>query len=194
MKMKTALILMLAALYSQNSYAEQPHDAAAPDDCCKVTAAAAPLPGKSIYQLEEQWTDDSGQTFELGSLRGKHVVVGMFFTSCQFACPVLVHDMKTFQEKLSPAERANTELVLISFDSARDDVDALRAFRKTNGLDAHWHLLRGEPDDVAETAAVLGVRYKQDSKGDFMHSNLITFLNADGVVDVQKFGNQIVRE
>ncbi|HEU5080051.1 MAG TPA: SCO family protein [Opitutaceae bacterium] len=192
--MKTALILAIAALYSQNSYADQSHDATAPDDCCKVTAAAAPLPGKSIYQLGSEWTDDNGRTFELGSLRGKHVLVGMFFTSCQFACPVLVHDMKTFQANLSPAERAKTELVLISFDSARDNVEALHAFRKTNELDEHWHIVRGQSDDVAETAAVLGVRYKQDAKGDFMHSNLITFLNADGVVDVQKSGNQIVRE
>ena len=37
-------------------------------------------------------------------------------------------------------------------------------------------------------AAVLGVRFKPDGRGDFSHSNLITVLDAEGVVRHQQVG------
>jgi protein SCO1/2 len=59
----------------------------------------------------------------------------------------------------------------------------------------NWTLLRGGSDDVLELAALLGVRYKQDAKGQFSHSNIITVLNADGEIVHQQIGlNQDIKE
>ena len=52
----------------------------------------------------------------------------------------------------------------------------------------NWNLLSGSADDVLEVAALLGVRYKQDATGQFMHSNLITILNSDGEIVHQQTG------
>jgi protein SCO1/2 len=85
---------------------------------------------------------------------------------------------------------------LVSFDPKRDTPEALAEYRKVRNLAAeHWTLLRGEPDDVQELAALLGVRYKQDARGQFAHSNVITVLNADGEIVGQQVGlSQDIRD
>jgi protein SCO1/2 len=48
---------------------------------------------------------------------------------------------------------------------------------------------------VLELAALLGVKYKQDARGQFSHSNIITVLNSEGQVVHQQIGlNQDINE
>ena len=44
------------------------------------------------------------------------------------------------------------------------------------------------PDDVLELAALLGVKYKRDARGQFAHSNVITVLDANGEIVSQQIG------
>jgi protein SCO1/2 len=77
----------------------------------------------------------------------------------------------------------------VSFDTKRDTPEALAAFRKKEKLPAAtWTLLRGGADDVRELAALLGINYTPDARGQFAHSNLITVLNAEGEVAFQQPG------
>ena len=77
----------------------------------------------------------------------------------------------------------------MSFDTARDTPEALRAYREKEKLaTTHWTLLRGGADDVRELAALLGVNFQQDARGQFAHSNLITVLNAEGEIVHQLSG------
>jgi len=58
-----------------------------------------------------------------------------------------------------------------------------------------WTLLHGRADDTLEIAALLGVKFKQDARGQFAHSNLITVLNPDGEIIHQQAGlNQDIQE
>jgi protein SCO1/2 len=157
--------------------------------CADGTAAPAVLSGRSIYQLDAVWTDDTGRPLKLAELRGRPVVLAMFFTSCGYACPRIVSDMTQIRETLAPAVRARARFVLVSFDHERDTVAALHTYRGLHELPADgWVLLRGTPDDIRELAAVLGVSYKRDALGLFEHSNLITVLNADGEIIHQRAG------
>jgi protein SCO1/2 len=163
-------------------------------DCCcheaeaKTVAAMSPS-GRSIYQLDATWTTDAGREFRLAELRGRPVVLAMFFTSCGYACPRIVEAMVELQKQLPPAARERTQFVLLSFDDQRDTVAALRDYREQHGLDSRsWRLLRGAPDDIRELAAVLGVKYKKDAAGLFSHSNLITVVNAEGEIVHQRTG------
>jgi len=77
----------------------------------------------------------------------------------------------------------------VSFDTKRDTPDALAAYRRKEKLaTGRWTLLRGEADDVRELAALLGVNYAQDARGQFAHSNIITLLNAEGEIAFQHNG------
>lgn len=162
--------------------------AAAPDACCVEEKAAAPLSKRSIYQLDATWTNDAGAPVSLTALRGKPVIFAMFFAQCEYACPVLVQDMQRLRAALPADVREKAQLVLVSFDTARDTPAALKAYRERAGLDAAWTLLRGEPAAVQDLAMLLGVKFKQDARGQFSHSNLITILNAGGEVVHQHAG------
>jgi protein SCO1/2 len=160
--------------------------------CCRPIAAQTNYTDKSVYQLDSTWTSDASKKAKLGVLRGRPQVVAMFFASCQFTCPLTVNDMKNIEAALPDNVRTNIGFTLVSFDSKRDTPAALKNYRLAHGLSArNWTLLRSEPDDVRELAALLGVIYKQDANGDFAHSNLITVLNAEGEIIFQKQGVNI---
>jgi protein SCO1 len=151
-----------------------------PDCCAKELPAALRLSDGSFYQLESPWTNDSGAALKLRALSGRPQVVSMFFASCQFTCPILVNDIKRIEAALPENVRTNVGFVLVTFDSERDTPEALAAYRKAHGLPSNWILLRGAPDDVLELAALLGVKYKKDFRGQFAHSNVITVLDSGG--------------
>lgn len=151
-----------------------------PGCCAKELPAVLPLSDRSLYQLESSWTNDSGAALKLSAFRGRPQVVSMFFASCQFTCPILVNDIKRIEAALPENVRTNVGFVLVTFDSERDTPEALAAYRKVHGLPSNWTLLRGAPDDVLELAALLGVKYKKDFRGQFAHSNVITILDSGG--------------
>lgn len=158
-----------------------------PDACC-AAMDAAPFSKNSLYQADAAFTTDAGRAFKLGSLRGRPVVLAMFFASCGYACPLLVSDMESIRAKLPAELRDRAALVLVSFDTVRDTPAALAAFRAQRGLDAQWTLLHGGADSVRELAALLGVKYQQAADGMFSHSNLVTILNPQGEVVHQRTG------
>ncbi len=168
--------------------------------CCAKTEPAAAFSDKSIYQTESKWTTDTGKQIKLAELKGRPQVVMMFFASCQYACPILVHDLQKIEAALKPEQRASVGFTLVTIDPKRDTPAALANFRATRVLPAEtWTLLHGESDDILELAALLGVKYKEEVNGQFAHSNIITVLSADGEVVHQLIGlgqdiNATVRE
>jgi protein SCO1/2 len=149
---------------------------------------SAPFTRNSLYQAEAGFTTDAGKPFTLGELRGRPVVLTMFFTSCGYACPLLVSDVEVIRGKLPAELRDRAALVLVSFDTVRDTPAALADYRAKRGLDDQWTLLHGSADSVREIAALLGVKYQLTADGMFSHSNLITILNAEGEIVHQRTG------
>lgn len=191
MKMKLSIPLLAAGLIlSLVACVNQPEDAKS--SCCSEVAApaenASPLSDASLYQIESTWTNDSGKALAFSDLKGQPQLVTMFFSRCEFACPILVHDLERIAKALPETVRSEVGFTLVSFDTARDTPEALKKFRATRRVASDWNLLTGNPDDVLELAALLGVKYKEDSRGQFAHSNIITLLNADGEIVRQQVG------
>lgn len=144
----------------------------------------------SLYQLDAPFTTDAGAAFTLGELRGRPVIVAMFFASCNYACPLLVADITRMRDALPSPLRDDVAIVLVTFDTARDTPAALKKYRDDRLLGPQWTLLHGEDDSVRDLAALLGVKFKLESDGQFAHSNLITILNAEGEIVHQRAGLQ----
>ena len=170
-----------------------------PSCCAKVEPAAA-FSDKSLFQTESKWRTDTGKQIKLADLKGRPQVVVMFFANCQYACPILVHDLQKIEAALKPELRSRVGFTLVTIDPSRDTPAALASFRAARVLPLEtWTLLQGESDDILELAALLGVKYKEEANGQFAHSNIITVLNADGEVVHQLVGlgqniNATVRE
>ncbi len=187
--MNTKIILSSAALLAASFL--QAADVAKPICCSDAPAgegAAATLSSRSLYQLDATWTNDAGESVRLGSLRGRPVVVAMFFAHCEYACPMLVSDLQRLRNSLPVHAREQARFLLVTFDSERDTPAALKAYRERAALDEGWTLLHGNEGDVQELAMLLGVKYKKDARGQFSHSNLITVLNAEGEIVHQRTG------
>jgi protein SCO1/2 len=160
-----------------------------PPPCCRVALDLGKPTDQSLYLLDSTWTSDVGQQIKLGALRGRPQIVALFFTHCEYACPILVGELKAIAGQLPAEVLGKVDFLLVSIDSQRDTPAVLAAFREKREL-AHerWTLLRGGADDVRELAALLGVNYAEDSRGQFAHTNAITLLNAEGEIAFQHTG------
>ncbi len=140
-----------------------------------------PLPKDSAYQLPLQLTDQQGKSWDWRSKRGKPQVVAMFYTSCQFTCPLIVDSGKAIEHALSPAEKTRVGILLISMDPKRDTPAVLMKVFNKRGLDGtRWSLASPKPDGVRGVSGVLGVRYRQLASGDFNHTSALVLLDREG--------------
>jgi len=154
----------------------------------------APLPRDSVYQLPATLTDQDGRTWNWDSKRGTPQLVAMFYTSCQYVCPLIVDSGKAVERALPADERARLGILLISMDPARDDPEALMSVARKRKLDAaHWSLASPAPDQVRGVAGVLGVRYRQLADGEFNHTSVLVLLDAEGriVARSEQIGSRV---
>jgi protein SCO1/2 len=141
----------------------------------------APLPRDSVYQLAAPLTDQNGRKSDWRMRRGSPQVVTMFYTSCQFMCPLIVDGGKGIEKSLTPAERARVGLLLISMDPKRDTPAALMSVVQKRKLDAtRWTLASPAPGNVRAIAGVLGDRYRELADGEFNHTTALILLDANG--------------
>ena len=105
-------LIGFAAICASVCFSATPAAPALPPCCAVEEKAGAPLSGRSIYQLDANWTDDAGATVRLAALRGRPVVLAMFFAQCEYACPILVQDMQRLRALLPEAVRAQAQFVL----------------------------------------------------------------------------------
>lgn len=186
MKITSLLIIAVVSMQIATAFADETNSSC--PACCRRQLAPAVCSDKSLYQVESKWTTDAGKEIKLAGLAGKPQVVLMFFSHCTTACPILVYDMRHIESSLTQAERSRIGFTLVSFDSERDTPAVLAQYRKALNLSASWTLLNGKPDDVRQLAALLGVQYKQNTDGQFAHSNAITLLNSRGEIVFRQTG------
>jgi protein SCO1 len=114
-------------------------------------------------------------------------VVGMVYTSCAYACPRMLMDMKRIEGELGGG--ADVGFVIVTIDPERDTPERLAEYARGARLDGdRWTLLTGGDDDVLELAALLGVQYRRMANGEFVHSNFLSILDRDGQVVHRQMG------
>jgi protein SCO1 len=107
----------------------------------------------------------------------------MFYTSCRYICPLIIDSAKAVEHSLSPTEQKNLSILLISMDPARDTPEALMFIAKKRKLDtSRWTLARTDANGVRTIAALLSVRYRVLSDGEFNHTSALILLDAEGRV------------
>ena len=147
---------------------------------------AAQFGSGSLYQLDSLWTDGNGEQIRLASLAPHPVVAAMIYTSCEYACPLIVGKMLEIYEGLDEEVRADTRFVLFSFDPQRDSPDRFNPYKQAKGIDKkEWMILVADDEAARELAVALGVRYKPTADGEFAHSNTITVIDRQGVPSFQ---------
>lgn len=158
-------------------------------DCCAEDLKAGNFSDNSIYQLQSIWKDQNGNEIKIEKFEGKHLVLAMIYTSCPSACPVIVNDMERLESLIPKDELKNYHFILVSIDPQRDTPQQMKKYAEEKKLnEKYWTLLTGSKESVAELAQVIGFNYKENKSGMFTHSNLITFLDKQGIIEHQVEG------
>jgi protein SCO1/2 len=157
-----------------------------------ISARAAELPGESIYRLPVTLVDQDGREFRLGDRRGGPQLVSMFYTSCQYACPLIIETLKKTQRALRSTNSSPPQVLLVSLDPERDTPARLKQVYAERKLDSSsWTLARTDPANVRKLAAVLDIQYRVLANHDINHSTALVLLDADGrmVARTDKIGD-----
>ena len=115
-------------------------------------------------------TDQNGDRFSSGALRGRWAVVDFVYTRCTGPCPILTSLQVDLQRKLTPEQRAALRFVSITLDPEFDTPAVLADYAKARGADlADWSFLTGPPADVAEVVKRFGVGTLRAANGQIDH-------------------------
>jgi formylglycine-generating enzyme required for sulfatase activity/cytochrome oxidase Cu insertion factor (SCO1/SenC/PrrC family) len=140
---------------------------------------AATPPFATIYDLPGEWRTQDNQTIKLDQLRGKVRIVTMGFTSCKFACPRIIADMKRIEKELG-VDAARVGFVFFSFDTVADKPAKMKATEVEHQLSPQqWTFAVSSDETIRQLAVALNFKF-QSIDGLFAHSNLIAVLNAGG--------------
>ncbi len=170
-----------------------PRSAAAGASVSSPAPGGVELPSDSLYRLEVPLQDSDGAKSTLGSLRGKPLLVTLFYNNCSSVCPMLTARLQDIERQLPPTLRANITVLMITLDPVRDTPDALRQFKQMHRIEGHeWIVARANSEDVRLLAAALGIRYRELPDHSFNHSTVITLADRDGRVVGRSVGPQAV--
>lgn len=155
----------------------------------KADTKAAPFSEDSIYNLKSSLLDSEGKKATLEELRGQPVVISMAYTSCAYACPLIISHMQRLEKALLSQGKKNVRFVLVSFDPKKDKPEVIKRYSEKRKLSAQWKFYTSSSDKAPrEIANLLGIKYKRIDDTDFDHSFIISVLNAEGVIQGQLSG------
>lgn len=144
-------------------------------------SAAAADHEDSLFHLQATWQNHRGNTVQLSDFADRPTIITMIYGSCQTACPILVRDAQRIRAALPEDQRHHIQVVVVSFDPARDTPDALAEYATDRAVDKpNWHYLNGQANDIRTLATLLGIRYRDNGDGTFDHSNVVAVLDPAG--------------
>lgn len=148
-----------------------------------------PLKDESIYNLQSELLTVDGKKIALDSLKGQPVVISMAYTSCAYACPLIVSHMQQLEKELEKKGQRNVRFVLVSFDPKKDTPPVIKKYVEKRKLGKNWDFYTAASDkSPREIATLLGIKYKKIDDMDYDHSFVITVLDSEGVIQGQQSG------
>lgn len=148
-----------------------------------------PLKDESIYNLQSELLTVDGKKIALDSLKGQPVVISMAYTSCAYACPLIVSHMQQLEKELEKKGQRNVRFVLVSFDPKKDTPPVIKKYVEKRKLGKNWDFYTAASDkSPREIATLLGIKYKKIDEMDYDHSFVITVLDSEGVIQGQQSG------
>lgn len=148
-----------------------------------------PLNEESIYNLNSELLDQDGKKTTLEKLKGQPVVISMAYTSCAYACPLIISHMQQLEKELENQGKKKVHFVLVSFDPKKDTPNVIKQYAVKRKLSSRWAMYTSSSDKAPrEIASLLGIKYNKIDDVDYDHSFIITVLDSEGVIQGQQIG------
>jgi protein SCO1/2 len=127
--------------------------------------------------------DANDRRVTLKQFRGKAVLVGFIFTTCNGTCPATTHRMAKVQQELArhPELNGKVQLLSITLDPERDTPDALRRYAGLYEIDpSNWSLVTGPKAEVARTLAAWDMWARPAANGQLDHPSRVYLVDPHG--------------
>jgi protein SCO1 len=140
----------------------------------RASAAKADTPARR-YFTDVPLLNQYGETMRLYSdvLRGKVVVIHVFFSGCSNTCPVMLATCQKLQDHLGDRLGRDVHLISITVDPANDRWESLGDHASRLKARRGWYLLTGSSEDVGLALRKLGqaVDRREDHSNIFIIGN-----------------------
>ena len=134
-----------------------------------------------------------GDTVELYSIKGKAIVIDLFFTSCGSICPRLTRSMSKLQQSFitggnvrKKIDTSVVQFISLSIDPERDSVSVLKKYADKYGVNPdNWWMLTGNRDTIYNyifNELKIDKLEKVPVSPDFPHTGRFVLLDKDYVV------------
>ena len=126
--------------------------------------------------------DQNEAPVKMSDLRGKVVVVGFVFTTCNGTCPATTHRMaKLHQELQRSPMKDQVQFLSISLDPVRDTPEMLRGYMRLYEIESpNWRFLTGAPKDVQPVLAAWGMWARPAANGQLDHPSRVFLVDRRG--------------
>jgi protein SCO1/2 len=152
---------------------------------CAVPAAEAPSRLAVLRPAPDfTLTTQDGGTLSRADLRGRVLLVGFIFTTCNGSCPATTHRMSRIQEALARrglTKDGRVRLLSITLDPARDTPAVLRDYARLYDVDtASWTFLTGPRERVEKVIAAWGMWARPAANGQLDHPSRVFLVDPRG--------------
>lgn len=129
-------------------------------------------------------TAQNGKTVSLGGLKGKVLLVGFVFTTCNGTCPATTHRMAKVQDAIRDRGLSKeVHLVSITLDPERDTPGVLQRYMSLYDLDpSSWTFLTGSPKKVKKVFTSWGMWAKPSANGQLDHPSRVFLVDGRGQI------------
>ena len=129
-----------------------------------------------------EFIERSGETLQLGDLRGEAWVASFIFTRCRGTCPIMTASLQKIQGRLDEVEMP-IRLVSITVDPENDDPEVLSGYARSYNARDSWLFLTA-PDSVVQSLALdvfnLAIAEGTDPDEPIIHSSRFVLVDAEG--------------
>jgi len=128
---------------------------------------AGPLPRAAP---DISFIDRFGNEQQLASLRGRHVLLHVFYGSCLTVCPIVIEEVRRLYSDLPAAQRNNLVILSISVDSVRDTTERLLELWREQGAFEGWIMAQPAAGSAERVAREFGIWVFAKKDGTINHS------------------------
>lgn len=135
--------------------------------------------------------DRSGRKVRLSDYRGKPLVISMIYTHCPFVCATTTRSLSALKASQDALGADNFGVLTVGFDTENDTPEAMDDFAKRMGVNLpKWGFVSSDAETIRKLSKDLGFVYIPTEEGGFNHTTQTTFVNAQGKVYRQIYGDE----
>ena len=135
--------------------------------------------------------DRSGRTVRLADYRGKPLVISMIYTHCPFVCATTTRSLSALKASQDALGADNFGVLTVGFDTENDTPEAMDDFAKRMGVNLpKWEFVSSDAETIEKLSQDLGFVYVPTEEGGFNHITQTTFVDAQGKVYRQVYGEE----